>query len=244
MESKDIFEAYESPYARQREAVRAEDRSTLVTKTYLNLSGAVFAFAVLEALIFMIVGPAPILELISTNVRVAGIVMLGICMGGPWLGTKLLGENPSRGRQYGLLCYYVAMYAIIMTPLLALALAALGLQVIVQAACITAALFVALSSVVFMTRANFSGMRSFLWFASVAALILIVASFIFPSLVLGIWFSGAMVVLAGAYILYDTSKLMREARVGDDVLCAVEIFASLMMLFYYVLRILMALNRR
>ena len=61
---------------------------------------------------------------------------------------------------------------------------------------------------------------------------------------LGTWFSAAMILFACGFVLYDTSRLILQSEEGDDVFMAVEIFSSLMTLFYYVLRILMAFNRR
>ena len=71
---------------------------------------------------------------------------------------------------------------------------------------------------------------------------LIVASFIFP-ISLGLWFSGAMVVFASGAILYNTSNLLHRYDPDQYVAAALSLFASVALLFWYVLQILMRLKR-
>ena len=59
---------------------------------------------------------------------------------------------------------------------------------------------------------------------------------------LGVFFSGAMILLASGYILYDTSNVLHHYRIGQHVAAALALFASVALLFWYVLRIL--LDRR
>ena len=106
---------------------------------------------------------------------------------------------------------------------------------------ITLMLFGSLTGVVFVTRKDFSFMRSVLMFAGIAAFGAIVASVLF-GFTLGILFSYAMVAFACGYILYDTSNVMLHYRTSQHVAAALALFASVMLLFWYVLRIF--LNRR
>ena len=57
---------------------------------------------------------------------------------------------------------------------------------------------------------------------------------------LGTWFSVAMVGLAGAAILYDTSSILRDYPEDRYVGAALQLFASVAMMFWYVLRIFMS----
>jgi FtsH-binding integral membrane protein len=59
-----------------------------------------------------------------------------------------------------------------------------------------------------------------------------------------VWFSAAMIVLACGYILYDTSNVLHHYRTDQYVAAAVALFASVALLFWYVLRIMMAFSRR
>ena len=54
---------------------------------------------------------------------------------------------------------------------------------------------------------------------------------------LGTFFSVAMVGLAGAAILYDTSNIIRHYPEDRYVGAALQLFASVAMMFWYVLRI-------
>src|SRR3546814_7851207 len=76
-----------------------------------------------------------------------------------------------------------------------------------------------------------------LMWGGIAALVLIVAAVIF-GLSLGIWFSVAMIALAGGSILYQTQQIMARYPSNAHVGAAVQLFASVMMLFWYVLRLL------
>ena len=60
---------------------------------------------------------------------------------------------------------------------------------------------------------------------------------------LGLWFSFAMVGLAAAYIIYDTSNVLHNYRTDQHVGAALELFASVALMFYYILRIFMSERR-
>jgi uncharacterized protein len=76
----------------------------------------------------------------------------------------------------------------------------------------------------------------------IAALVLIVASVLF-GWNLGVWFSVAMIALAGGSILYQTQAIMARYPSNAHVGAAVQLFASVMLLFWYVLRLVSALRR-
>jgi FtsH-binding integral membrane protein len=59
---------------------------------------------------------------------------------------------------------------------------------------------------------------------------------------LGMAFSYCMIALACGYILYDTSNVLHHYRTEQYVAAALALFAAVMLLFWYVLRIL--LDRR
>ena len=59
---------------------------------------------------------------------------------------------------------------------------------------------------------------------------------------LGLVFSFAMVFLASGAILYDTSKILHNYGPQQYVAASLQLFASVALLFWYVLQIVM--NRR
>lgn len=75
------------------------------------------------------------------------------------------------------------------------------------------------------------------------ALGVIVASY-FLGFGLGLLFSFALVALASGYILYDTSRVMLHYRTDQHVGAALELFASVALLFYYILQIVMNFSSR
>ena len=70
------------------------------------------------------------------------------------------------------------------------------------------------------------------------ALGVIVASLIF-GFSLGLLFSFIMVAFAGGAILYETSNVMHRYNTNQYVAASLAIFASVALLFWYVLRIFM-----
>jgi FtsH-binding integral membrane protein len=71
---------------------------------------------------------------------------------------------------------------------------------------------------------------------SFAALGLIVASLLF-GFTLGNLFSFAMVAFAGTAILYNTSSVLHRFNTNQHVAAALTLFASIALLFWYILRI-------
>jgi FtsH-binding integral membrane protein len=86
-------------------------------------------------------------------------------------------------------------------------------------------------------------MRGALMIASFAALGVIVGSLIF-GFQLGAIFSGAMILLMAGYILYQTSLVMQYFPPTGHVAAALMLFSTVATLFWYVLRLMMELNRR
>jgi FtsH-binding integral membrane protein len=73
----------------------------------------------------------------------------------------------------------------------------------------------------------------------ILALIGIVASVIF-GWHLGTWFSVAMIGFAGAAVLYDTSNIMHHYPEDKYVAASMALFASIALMFWYVLRLFMS----
>ena len=99
--------------------------------------------------------------------------------------------------------------------------------------------FAALTLVVFLTRKDFSFLRGILMWGGIIGLLLIVAGAIF-GFNLGTYFSVGMVALAGASILYDTSNVLHHYPEDRYVAAALELFASVALMLWYVLRLLMS----
>ena len=125
--------------------------------------------------------------------------------------------------------------AIIFVPLLYLA-DGYAPGAITSAAAVTFLAFTGLSLVAFYTRKDFSFLRGILMWAGIIAMVLIVAGAIF-GFQLGTFFSVAMVGVAGEAILYDTSNVLHHYPEDRYVAAALELFASVALMLWYVLRI-------
>lgn len=156
----------------------------------------------------------------------------GLCYGWGRLTKGMMGV------QYAALAALVVAEAIIFVPLLFIA-QMYGPGVIQSAALVTLIGFAGLTAVVFVTRKDFSFLRSALMFLGVVALVLIAAGVIF-GFELGTYFSVGMVAFAGAAILYDTSNILHHYPEDRYVGAALELFASVALMFWYVLRLFMS----
>ena len=145
-----------------------------------------------------------------------------------------------RNKQYLALGIFVIAEAFIFLPMLLIATQMVGGEVILnQAVIMTLALFTGLSITVLVTKKDFSFLKSILTIGFFIALGLIIAGVIF-GFELGLWFSVGMVALAAGSILYQTSNMVHKYREEQYVGAALGLFASLMLLFWYILRIFMS----
>src|SRR5262249_8092342 len=136
---------------------------------------------------------------------------------------------------------YVLFQALIFVPILFVAYYYVRDPTLIPTAGImTLAIFGGLTMAVFTTRKDFSFLAPIISIACFATFGLIIAAIIF-GFTLGLLFSLAMVALACAFILYDTSNVLHHFRTDQHVAAALELFASVAFLFYYILRILIML---
>jgi hypothetical protein len=96
--------------------------------------------------------------------------------------------------------------------------------------------------VVFVTRKDFSFLRTLLFWGFVVGLVLIVASVLF-GWNLGTWFSVGMIALAGGAVLHDTSEVLHRYPDDRHVAAALQLFASVALMFWYVLRLFLQARR-
>ena len=213
------------------------EQATFYRKTYSHVAIALLAFIVVEAILINIVPQKLIISMVSSP-----FVWLFI-LGGFWLGSMLANkwtQAQDKSTQYRGLGIYVLLEAIIFLPMIYIAIdLSDGLAIISQAGIITLSLFAGLTAVVFLTRVDFSFLRTVLVVGGFLALGLIVAGALF-NFDLGLWFSVAMVALAAGGILYETYNIKNVYSTDQYVAAALQLFSSVMLLFWYVLRILLS----
>ncbi|HMI92737.1 MAG TPA: Bax inhibitor-1 family protein [Polyangiales bacterium] len=219
----------------------AQERAAFITKTYLHLLGAIVAFTFLEVLWFA-TPVAPLMIQFMTGGGLNMLLVLGAFIGVGFLANNWAMSAASLGKQYAGLALYTVAESLLFLPLIwvAWSLGAKGEPgLLSKAVMITLTMFGSLTGIVFVTRKDFSFMRGVLIFAGFAAMGLVAASLIF-GFTLGMVFSYAMIAFACGYILYDTSNVMLRYRTSQHVAAALALFASVMLLFWYVLRILIS----
>jgi uncharacterized protein len=220
---------------------RPTERAEFIRKTYTHVAAAVGAFALLEALLFASGIAEPLANFFLSS-RVGWLAILaGFSLVG-WLA-RSLASNADRNTQYFGLGIEVVAQAIVFVPLIYMATMYAGPTVLPTAAILTATLFAGLTAIVFVTKKDFSFLGGFLMVGGLIALGLVVCSALF-GFSLGLIFSAAMVAFAAVAILYDTSKVMHHYSTDQYVGASLEIFASVALLFWYVLQVVMSLSRR
>ena len=209
-------------------------RAEFYRKTYSHVAYAILAFIGVEALLLKVVPEQTILWMISG--RFIWLFIIGLF----WLGSSLSNKfvfDPSRDKQYLGLGLYVVLEAIVFLPMIAIATYYSGGAMISQAGIITLFMFGGLTAVVFLSKTDFSFLRTAITVGGFVALGAIVVGAIF-GFNLGLWFSVGMVVLASGSILYQTSQIKDKYGTEQYVGAALQLFASVMLLFWYILRIL------
>lgn len=234
MESRNV---YESSFLSN--AQRSASRAAFLRKTYLNLAFAILAFVGIEGLLMQW---QPAIELAQTMVSGRNwLVVLLAFMGISWLANTWALQPSSIGKQYAGLYLYVFAEAVVFLPLLLLA-NAIAPDTIWQAAILTLSLVGGLTAVVFLTGKDFSFLGAFLSIGFFVSLGVIVCALIF-GWQLGLWFSLAMAGFAAVAVLYQTGATVYRYDESQYVAAALGLFASIAMLFWYILQILLN-NRR
>jgi len=176
--------------------------------------------------------------------RMSWLVFLGGFMVVSWLARSWAESSASPGKQYLGLSLYVLAQSLIFVPLLYIASSFTDPMLIPCAGMITLIVFGGLTATVFLSKADFSFLRMYLFWGGILAIGLVICSAFFAGLSLGMWFAIAMIALASGYILYDTSNVLHHYRTDQHVAASLALFASVALLFWYVIRLLMVLNSR
>jgi len=212
-------------------------RTQFLVRVYQHLALAVAAFIGFETLLFISGLAERFARFLFERGGFAWLLILG--------GFAIVSAITSRaaynladpGRQYAGLFGLAAAEAVIFAPFLWYVFnTESGTTSVVLAAATTLVGFGALTVVAMVTRRDLSALRPLITWGFVVAIGLIIAAVVF-GFDLGPIFSIAMIGLAGASILYQTQTIVRQYPAGAYVGAAVSLFGSLMLMFWYVLRL-------
>ncbi len=219
-------------------------RTAFIRRTYAHVFGAILVFVGIDAAIFTLV-PAETLKdtlLMIFGGNMGRLAVIGAFMVASYVAQSLANSQASTAMQYAGLLMYIVVEALIFVPLLFFA-NKYAPDTIPAAGLLTLLIFGGLTTFVMLTKADFSGWGQYLWWAGIAAFGVALAG-VFFQFSLGVWFSAAMVGLASAYILYDTSNILHRYRTDQHVAASLALFASVATLFYYLLRLLLSMSRK
>lgn len=212
-------------------------RVSFIRKTYTHLFGAIIAFVAVCAVIFATGLAETITPLLAGSAFSWILVLIAFTAVGR-IANKWAMSDRGTGMQYAGLGLFIVAEAIIFTPLLYFAASKTDEPMLIPSAgLITLVVFAGLTVSVFMTKKDFSFMRSGLAIATAIAFGVIGFSLIF-GFSLGVLFAAAMVLLASGYILYYTSNVLHHYNTNQHVAAALALFSSVALLFYYVLAIM------
>ncbi len=215
-----------------------EEQVTFYKKTYTHVAGGVLVFILFE---YILLQSETILNFaLSMTQGWRWLLMLGGFMFITNYAENMALRTVDKNKQYLAYGLYILAEAFIFLPLIYIAIAyTQSFDLLNQAAIVTLSLFTGLSAIVLVTKKDFSFLKSGLTVGFFIAIGLIIAGTLF-GFNLGLWFSVGMCALAAGSILYQTSNMVHKYSPDQHIPAALGLFASLMLLFWYVLRIFMS----
>tara|TARA_Y100000389_G_scaffold198967_1_gene236465 strand:- start:2427 stop:3128 length:702 start_codon:yes stop_codon:yes gene_type:complete len=218
-------------------SMAVETRATFIWKCYAHVVGAIFALIAIEYYLFSSGAANAIAGMMMNSPMMVMIGFVALSWGAGHVAHRL----ESITAQYAAFALFVFLWAIMFVPILGYAIVygqAKGINIISDAATITAFGCAGLIATAMITRKDFSFLRGIMVWGFFIAIGLIVASLIF-GFHLGTWFSIAMIGFAGVAVLYDTSNIMHHYPQDKYVAASMALFSSIAMMFFYILRLLM-----
>jgi FtsH-binding integral membrane protein len=223
-------------------AAPVNERVNFIRRTYLHLCVAILAFVGIEAALIASGAGQEFLRTIVAQ-QVSWILILALFIGGSMLASHLARSQTSVGVQYLGLCLYVGLEVVFFLPILTYcSMIPKYADVPVQAGILTLVVFGGLTFFALLSKRDFSFMGYALRVLSLMALGLIVVA-IFTHMTLGVWFCVAMIGLMCGFILYSTSNILYHYPTTAHVAAALELFASIATMFWYMIQLLMSLSR-
>jgi len=217
-------------------------RAAFIRRTYLHLAVAIAALVGIEAVLLQLGLGLKFLASMRQAGGGAWIALMVAFIGGGYLAQYMARSSNSVGTQYMGLTMYVLLEAVILLPILTFATEVpqfAGKNLPLQAGILTLIAFGALTAAVFVSKKDFSFLGPVLWVASWLLLGFVIVAVIFGGFSFGLGITVFGLILAAGFILYDTSNVMHHYGPNQHVAASLELFASVALMFYYVLRLLM-----
>jgi FtsH-binding integral membrane protein len=214
-----------------------EARAGFIRRTYAHVAGALLLLAIVEAFLLK-AGAGPILLSFLGAGTMNYLIYLGLFIGASVVADNWAHSEKSREMQYLGLGMYVLVQAIILVPAMHLA-SLYAPNAVYDAAIATAALVTGLSYVCFTTRKDFSFLGPILSIGFFVAIGLCIAGVVF-GFDMGVGFAAVIVLMAGGSVLYSTSNILHHYQEHQHVGAALGLFASVALMFRFMLQIFMS----
>lgn len=155
-------------------------------------------------------------------------IMLGLMIGGIF-GVQAV--RHVRGINLAALLGFGAITGMAISPLVGF-VAAKGGWLVMQSFMTAAVAFVALSAYTFVSRRDFSFLKGFVWTGLIALIVLgLLNYFFFASGMVALASAGIGVLLFSAFILYDTSNVLRTYPNDEYIAAALTLYLDVFLLF-------------
>ncbi|HEV2972834.1 MAG TPA: hypothetical protein VGY55_22895 [Pirellulales bacterium] len=212
----------------------ADERAGFVRKCYLHICGGVFALIGVEAILLQVpFGPSLADLMLAAPYCWLVVIVLFVAVG--HFGDYWAESAKTVPMQYAGLAFYIVAQAVVFMPLL-LVVERIGPdRVLPQIGMIAAVMFGGLTSIVLVTAQSFILRRLLQLFGGLAGLLIIAwgASTSHP---LAIPVVVAIIGLAGAYMLYTTSRVMYEFHLWQYTAASLALLASVALLLWDLLQ--------
>ncbi|MDP6850563.1 MAG: Bax inhibitor-1 family protein [Planctomycetota bacterium] len=123
-------------------------------------------------------------------------------------------------------------------PLVTMALAQGGVEVVAQAAVLTTVVFGGLTLYALTSKTDFSFLRAGLWIGFSILIGFLLLGWLFGFNTGGWGVSAGFVLLMSGFVLYDTSNIMRRYPTTAAVPAAIALFLDFVIMFQHILRLL------
>ena len=211
-------------------ASRAEERTAFVRSVYLWLMGG-FAVAAVGAMST----PYVFTYLLAPFGRFASWVLIGGFIGAFFWAKTVSRRKPWNRYAYALFTY---VSGIIAGLAMIAASQAAGPTIVLTAFAMTAADFLVLSGVAFISKKDFSFLGSFVTMGLTVAVVAMLVGFFVHAEIFHLLISAMIVIACSAKLLWDTSTMLRTGDYSDAAGFALSLFISLLNIFLNLLRLL------
>ena len=159
-------------------------------------------------------------------------MMLFIMMGGIF---AVQAARHIPGVNFALLLVFGGITGMAIAPLVGM-VAAKSPVLVTQAFMTTAVAFASLTAYTFISKRDFSFLKGFVWVGLISIIVLSLSNyFFFESSLLALGISGMGVLLFSAFILYDTSNILRDYPNNEYIAAALTLYLDVFLLFQHVL---------